>query len=304
MISTAPMLWLSALAIDLAFGEPPRALHPVVLMGWAIGTLERAAPRDDRPARAFGALVVGLPTIGAYVIGTFLDGQRWSPVRTALSVFILKSTFALRELVGAAARVERALAADAVDLARDELRSLVSRPTEELAAHQIASAAIESLAENLADSYIGPLLFYRFGGIGAAIAYRVVNTADAMIGYRGRYEHLGKAAARADDAANYVPSRVSALAVVTAAPFVCADAHGAWQVARNDHGRTASPNAGWPMAAAAGALGLRLEKPRHYALGDGAAPSARDIRRARRLVMAAAVLVTAAVLATYPGARR
>ena len=132
----------------------------------------------------------------------------------------------------------------------------MSRPTEELAAHQIASAAIESLAENLADSYIGPLLFYRFGGIGAAIAYRVVNTADAMIGYRGRYEHLGKAAARADDAANYVPSRLSALAVVTAAPFVCADAHGAWQVARNDHGRTASPNAGWPMAA-----GTRVGRP-------------------------------------------
>jgi adenosylcobinamide-phosphate synthase len=126
-----------------------------------------------------------------------------------------------------------------------------------------------------------------------------VNTADAMVGYRGRYELLGKAAARLDDALSYVPSRAAALALIVAAPVVGLSPRAALRTGLRDHRRTASPNAGWPMAVAAGACGVRLEKPGHYTLGQGRQPDASDIARARHLVVVAAALATLAIVLTW-----
>src|SRR5213594_927605 len=250
----------AALAIDLALGEPPERIHPVVVMGRVISALETGAPDEPRRARAFGLLFPLVPAIVAACAVALLGRVRPAPVRFVAIAWTLKSTFALRALLAASRRVERSLAAGDLRSARRELRALVSRPTADLPAHAIASAAIESLAENLCDSYLAPLLFYRFAGLPAALAYRAVNTADAMVGYRGRYEHLGKAAARLDDVASFVPSRVSALALLAATPLVRADTGRALRVALRDHALTESPNAGWPMSAAAGALGVRLAK--------------------------------------------
>ena len=289
----------AALAIDLALGEPPERIHPVVAMGRVISALETGAPDEPRRARAFGLLFPLVPAIVAACAVALLGRVRPAPLRFVAIAWTLKSTFALRALLAASRRVERSLAAEDLRSARRELRALVSRPTADLPAHAIASAAIESLAENLCDSYLAPLLFYRWAGLPAALAYRAVNTADAMVGYRGRYEDLGKAAARLDDALNYAPARLTALALVAAAPLAGGSAQAAWRVALAHHRRTASPNAGWPMAAAAGALGLRLAKVGHYSLGDGREPMAGDIRRARRLVATAAALITVGALASY-----
>ena len=177
--------------------------------------------------------------------------------------------------------------------------ALVSRPTSDLSAQEIASAAIESLAENLCDSYVAPLFFYRVAGLPGALAYRAVNTADAMVGYHGRYEHVGKAAARLDDLLNLLPARLSAAALVAGAAITRDAATRAGRVAVREHARAASPNAGWPMAAAAGALGVRLAKGDHYAFGGDRDPRPADIARARRLVAVAAALVTVGVLASY-----
>ncbi|NJN68054.1 MAG: cobalamin biosynthesis protein, partial [Chloroflexaceae bacterium] len=162
----------------------------------------------------------------------------------------------------------------------------------------IAAAAIESLAENTSDSVVAPLLAYALGGLPGAFAYRAANTLDAMVGYRGRYEYLGKVPARLDDLLNLVPARLTALLIAAAAVGCSADAPQAWQVMWRDHALTASPNAGWPMAAVAGALGVRLEKMGHYCLNErGRAPTAADIRRAGRVVgVAAASLVTGLLL--------
>jgi adenosylcobinamide-phosphate synthase len=166
-----------------------------------------------------------------------------------------------------------------------------------LDAGQCASAAIESLAENVADSVAAPLLAYAAFGLPGAAAYRVVNTADAMFGYRGETEWLGKAAARLDDLLNWVPSRLSALAL-TGAAVVLGDARGAWRTRRREARRTASPNAGHPMAAMAGALGRRLEKPGHHVLGDGLPePGPADVRAAVRLAGAASTLLAVGALA-------
>jgi len=169
----------------------------------------------------------------------------------------------------------------------------------------LSAAAIESLAENASDSFIAPLFYYRLFGLPGAFAYRAVNTLDAMIGYHGRYEFLGKVAARVDDALNVVPARVTALLLVIAARFTRDNARRAWQTMRRDHTRTESPNAGYPMSAMAGALDVRLEKVGHYRLNEnGRAPQPRDIRRAARLVSVALVMATAMFVVWMKDERR
>jgi adenosylcobinamide-phosphate synthase len=161
------------------------------------------------------------------------------------------------------------------------------------------SAAVESLAENLCDGWVAPLCFYLVGGLPGAWAYRAVNTADSMIGYRdGMLEQLGGASARLDDLLNLVPSRLAALAVVAGARLGGESGSRAWDVWRRDGGLTASPNAGQTMAAMAGALGVTLEKRGHYRLGDGPAPDVAVIDRAVGVFAAAAgvALVAALVL--------
>ena len=175
-------------------------------------------------------------------------------------------------------------------------RDLVSRDTSLLDAGEVASAAIESVAENLTDSLVAPLLYYLVAGLPGAWAYRVINTADAMVGYRtGRLEYLGKVAARLDDVVNLLPARLAALALVMAARVAGADGRGARAVLSRDHARTASPNAGWTMSAMAGALGVTLAKRDAYRLGDGTSPDASDVARAVRVAGAASALIACAV---------
>ncbi len=278
-----------ALLLDGLFGEPPARLHPVAWMGHLLNWLEACAPCGG-PARLLYGLGVALALpLGWSCLARAVEQRMPWPVQALL----LKPTFAGRALLQAGRRVEVALEASDLAQARAELRSLVSRPTSSLDAPLIAAAAIESTAENLVDSWLAPLLAYSVFGLGGAYAYRAVNTADAMWGYRTpRYEQLGKAAARLDDLLNFVPARLGAL-------MLCAVAGQGWRAAMTtwlrDGFKTASPNAGQTMACAAGALGVRLEKEGQYVLGaHSRLPAASDIGRARRLV-ARAMWVAAAL---------
>jgi adenosylcobinamide-phosphate synthase len=275
----------AAIGLDLAFGEPPTALHPVVWIGRLVAAIERRAP-DGGPiaelayGAALTATVVGAAAAGAALVERALADLPW-PRRVALLALALKPTFALRALLDAGEAVRQPLAAGDLPAAGAALRALVSRDVSGLTPDLVAAAAVESLAENASDSIVAPWLFYLVGGLPAAYAYRAANTLDAMVGYRGRYEWLGKAAARLDDALNVVPARLTALLIALASDAPAR----ALAVARRDHGLTASPNAGWPMAAMAGALGVRLEKVGHYRLGDPSRPvEADDIGRAAAIV--------------------
>jgi adenosylcobinamide-phosphate synthase len=217
-----------------------------------------------------GALVVMCWAAGAGVERLLGPLPAW--LRLPLAALALKTTFAARALDEAAGAVRDSLLRGDLPQARDDLLALVSRDRSTLSAEGCASAAVESVAENLADSCVAPLLAYALFGLAGAAAYRAANTLDAMIGYRGEYEHLGKAAARLDDVLNLAPSRLSAAALVAGAALAGEDWRGAWRTARRDAGLTASPNAGWPIAAMAGALGVQLEKPGHYRLGDATRP--------------------------------
>lgn len=286
---------LAALALDLLLGDPPNAMHPVAWIGRFLGLLRnRASVSNPKAELVYGAAMVAV--IANVAIVPALSVRRWAERRHPVAgflveVMLLKSMFALKGLLDAGARVEDALRADDLTAARTAVGALVSRDVAELTAEQVAAAAVESLAENLTDSVIAPLLAYRIGGLPLAIAYRVVNTADAMVGYRGHYEYLGKIPARIDDVANFVPARLSALLIAAAAPLVSGSLVRALRMVWRDGGATASPNAGLTMAAAAGALDIQLEKPGQYRLGDAGAPVTADtIKRARRLVAGAAMI--------------
>jgi adenosylcobinamide-phosphate synthase len=290
---------LLAVAIDVAFGDPPNRWHPVAWIGRAL-----AAGRErlchGAPTALFvagGALTLGVVALAALAGGLVaIPAHALGTAGVLLEAAALKSTLALRGLARAARGVAGALAAEDLAGARTRLGfHLVSRPTAALDSSQVASGAIESMAENLTDAFVAPLLFYLLLGLPGALAYRALNTADTMLGYHdGPLEYFGKLAARLDDLANLVPAPLAALAIVAAAGH---HARAAWSVMIRDHDRTASPNAGWTMSATAGALGLTLEKPGAYRLGAGRLPIATDIGHAIRLVATASALFLTLALA-------
>lgn len=284
-------IWLLPLAVawDIVLGEPPARVHPVVWMGDAARALESRAPiAGSRRQLAYGAIVAFVPPL-VYATATHVilrRLQRWPALATLVSVPLLKSTFAIRELRRAGAGVRAPLVVGDLAAARAGLCSLVSRDPSALDTTLIAAAATESLAENLSDAIVAPLCYWALFGLPGALAYRAANTLDAMIGYRGRYEWLGKAAARLDDLLNLIPARLTALLLVVAAAINGEDARRALATARRDARLTDSPNAGWPMAAMAGALGVELAKVGQYRLGaGGVSPDATTIARADRLLM-------------------
>ncbi len=297
---------LGALALDLLLGEPPSRLHPVVWLGRAIRSCERIAPPRGRAGQLAwgGAVALGIPLTAAAAGAGFERAATRLPVGGIVAeAAALKAVFAVRALLRAGDGVRAALESADERGAREALRNLVSRETDGLTPPLIAAAAIESLAENTTDSVIAPWLAYAVGGLPVAFAYRAVNTLDSMIGYRGRYEYLGKPAARLDDLLNLIPARLTALLIAVAAPVVSGNAVSVVRAVRRYRHRTASPNAGWTMAAAAGALGVRLEKAGAYTLGGGQEPRAGDIRRARRLVAIVAGMGAALIVGSLIAAR-
>jgi adenosylcobinamide-phosphate synthase len=289
------IILLLALAIDLTIGEFPRHLHPVVWMGKLTSLGLRFSPRRKRWAQliygvAVAVLVLAIFVVPAYFLLSYLQGLN-TIAYILVAALLLKSTFSIRELRCSALRIKQLLEGGRLGRARVEARALVSRDTRGLDEPHLVSATIESVAENTSDSVISPLFFFIFFGVPGAIGYRVVNTMDAMIGYRGRYEYLGKFAARLDDVLNFIPARLSGLVLVAAAYLWRMGGKMAWRVMLRDHARTESINAGWPMSAAAGALRTRLEKIGHYRLGNANSPlSPRLIPPALRLMGAAVLL--------------
>jgi adenosylcobinamide-phosphate synthase len=288
-----PVLAL-AFIIDLALGDPPNALHPVAWMGGVISFLEKIGPKRGKTGRFVYGVLLTLLTAALFAVPVcFLLAYLHDVSRIGYIIaaaVLLKLTFSIKQLRHTALKIRDLLGADDLDRTRFELRALVSRDRAELPAPMLASAAVESVAEGTGDSLVAPLFFFLLLGVPGAIAYRAVNTVDSMIGYHGKYEHLGKFAARLDDVLNFIPARLAALCLVVASAFG-KRAGRAWKVAAREHRRTESPNAGWPIAAMAGGLGVRLEKPGHYILGEGGKePDPAAITGAVRLFSVAALL--------------
>ncbi|KPF46704.1 hypothetical protein IP80_15525 [beta proteobacterium AAP65] len=296
-----------AWAGDAVFGEPRNALHPVAWLGRALGPLGRALLRLP-PAAAFigGALAwCTLALLCGAAAWAWQNAALAAPAWAAvlLLALALKPMFAWRMLRDEVQAVEAALAgggaagAESLAAARTQLARLVSRDVSALGPAELREAALETLSENLNDSVVAPLFWAVLAGLPGAVVYRLANTADAMWGYRGRWEWAGKWAARADDLLSWLPARLTGLAL--AAPRL-------WPALPVQARLTPSPNGGWPMGALALQLGVQLRKPGVYVLNagaptPGAAAFAAGLRRCTAVAWGAAALAVLG-LAAAPGA--
>ena len=302
LILGAALLW------DRYFGEPPARVHPVVGVGKVIDrAMEHGIRGDRRKDQARGLLMaVGVPVAVFGMTATAMGalGRLGSIPAIVGGAFLLKSSFAISAMETEGRRVSAALGAGDLPGARESLSGIVSRDVSELDESGVASAAISTIAENVADSAVGPMLAYGIFGVPGAMAYRAINTMDTMAGYRDHRADFGRAAAKLDDAANWVPARVAGGAVVASAAMTGMDSRSAVRTMLREHSRTESPNGGWPIGATAGALGVEVEKVGHYRLGpEGRKATPPDIDRSLRL-FAGAAAVGAVIAAGLIMARR
>lgn len=263
-------LWhefLAAAVLDAVLGDPRRLPHPVRWIGRLVSLLERLAFRWChagwlRPAGALLVLTVVVPgTAGAWLLPAVPDG----PARSLAVVYLTFALLALGSLDKEAREVVTALEREDLPGARRRLSGIVGRDTEELNEKEIMRAVTETVAENLSDGVIAPLFYLAVAGLPGMVAYKCINTLDSMIGYRNeRYRDLGWAAARLDDLANFIPARLTALLVLLAGALLGLSASEGWRVVRRDAPTQPSPNAGYPEAAVAGLLGVRLGGANRY----------------------------------------
>lgn len=317
----APILLL-ALMIDAVVGDPGwlyrRVPHPVVLLGVAIGWCDRVLNREtwsDAFRRASGVIAIsGILALSGSAGWAVHEALRDLPYVMVSEAVIASVFLAQNSLYRHVAAVGHGFAGGGLDPARAAVGLIVGRDPARLDEAGICRAAIESLAENFSDGIVAPVFWYLLFGLPGLLAYKALNTADSMIGHRNdRHRAFGWASARLDDVANLVPARIAALAITIAANAQSRSAGNAAKAAAlRDARRHRSVNAGWPEAAMAGALGLRLAGPRHYDaalvddawMGDGrerAVPD--DIRRALRLYLRGClvVMIIVALLAAIQG---
>jgi len=310
----AAPLTFAALLIEIVIGYPQGLVrivgHPVIWMGALIGALERGLNRDAAGAparRAAGACTVLFLVVAVGIIAFVLARAALAlPFGYLLTALLASTLLAQRSLHAHVGRVAVALEGPGLAAARAAVSHIVGRDTASLDAAGVARAAIESLSENFSDGVVAPAFWMTLGGLPGAAIYKAVNTADSMIGHRTpRYAAFGFSAARLDDLLNWPAARLSALLIVGAAAIThSASAASAWRAVCRDAARHRSPNAGYPEAAMAGALGLALAGPRHYGgmlvedavMGEGRREAdAADIRAALDLYRRADALLIALV---------
>ena len=291
---------------DRVAGDPEWFPHPVRLMGRAITRgetlLRRPGQSDLSDLIAGTALTASLVTMSYFLTRLTIAAayRRSKPLGELVEIGLGWTCLAARNLQDEASLVLAALDGEDISLARRRLARIVGRDTERLDIHQISRAVIETVAESASDGVVAPLFYMSLGGVPLAMAYKAVNTLDSMIGHADtRYFYFGKAAARLDDGANYLPARLTALAIVAVSWLSKGNARDAWKAWLRDGSRHKSPNAGQPESAIAGALGVQLGGGNFYAgelipaepIGEQfPAPRPQDARKALRVVSAVALL--------------
>jgi adenosylcobinamide-phosphate synthase len=264
-----------ALVIDWVFGEPPEKLHPTVWMGQYILRVKSLALKNNngKKQRIWGPGIaistILLFTGPAYVLEGLIHSSGGSIMYILLAAIALKTTFAAKCMHQFAMNLSSAIEDENLEDARVQLTFLVRRDPWRLSQRQMLSAAVESIAEGIVDGAVSPLLYFSLFGLPGAVAYRAINTLDSMVGYKdSMHRELGFFSAKLDTIANYIPARLSALLLVLSSSILGENTRKSLQILRKDHSKTESLNAGWPMSAMAGALGVVLEKKGHYRLGD------------------------------------
>ena len=303
-LHSSPPLLLSAFLLDLAVGDPRWFPHPVVLMGKFISRGESLLWTGKMGRDFVFGMALSLTLIALAVGATWalLYALTLLPplIAFVIAAGVASTTLAARGLFDSVSRIETPLRSGNLVEARANLAHIVGRDTAALNEDKVLRASLESLAENTSDGIVAPLFYLFLGGIPLAMAYKAINTLDSMIGYRTkRYLYFGRFAARLDDVANFIPARLTALLMVMATFLVRLNAGLALRVMRRDHANHLSPNAGYPEAALAGALGIRLGGPSVYfgkevwkpTIGDDFTPVTIEmLKEARSLCLVTAIL--------------
>ena len=301
------LLMLGGFILDGIFGDPAWLVHPVVIMGKAITALEKFL-RKRLPNTPEGERLGGRILAMALPVGTLLitGGVCWlfyriSPILGfAIELLWCAQALAAKGLAQESTNVYRELVKGDLPASRRAVSRIVGRDTAELTSEGVTKAAVETVAENASDGVIAPLFYMMLGGAPLALVYKAINTMDSMVGYKNeKYLNFGRAAAKLDDAANYLPSRIAALLWIASAALTGNDAKSAWRIWRRDRRKHASPNSAQTESACAGALNVQLAGPATYfgkycdkpTIGDAVrAIEPGDILRANKMMYTASLL--------------
>ena len=307
------LLMLGGFILDGIFGDPAWLVHPVVIMGKAITALEKFL-RKRLPNTPEGERLGGRILAMALPVGTLLitGGVCWlfyrvSPIMGfAIELLWCAQALAAKGLAQESTNVYRELVKGDLPASRRAVSRIVGRDTAELTSEGVTKAAVETVAENASDGVIAPLFYMMLGGAPLALVYKAINTMDSMVGYKNeKYLNFGRAAAKLDDAANYLPSRIAALLWIASAALTGNDAKSAWRIWRRDRRKHASPNSAQTESACAGALNVQLAGPATYfgkycdkpTIGDAVrAIEPGDILRANKMMYTASLLGLAAAV--------
>jgi adenosylcobinamide-phosphate synthase len=268
-----------AILIDLIFGDPKNRYHPTAWIGTLIAKFTTLAKHQNPIFEKIGGVLI-IIIISSIVILLLLSLDFGISliftdyislvVSVLVGIMLLKSTIAIRGMEKHAINVLESLENNNLNMARNHLSMIVKRNTTNLDKNHVLSGVLESISENTVDGITGPMFYYAFFGLPGAFFYRIVNTADSMIGYKNDlFKNLGWFTATCDTILNYIPSRLTGLMMIISAAILHNNWRHSYKIMMRDGKKTESPNAGYPMAALAGALETKFEKINHYKLGDG-----------------------------------
>lgn len=278
MIIESILVVFFALVLDFTVGDPRNKFHPTAWIGSLIAKLTPYTKNTLKNLEKLGGIFIILISTGVVAsliilldigINLISIDYIYIIISVIAGSILLKSTIAIKGMEKHAIAVVTALEQDNISSARDNLSMIVKRNTENLDKNHVYSGVLESISENTVDGITGPLFYFAFFGLPGAFVYRVVNTADSMIGYKTDiFKNVGWFGANCDKILNYIPSRLTGFIMVLSAMILGNNWKKSFEIMIRDGKKTESPNAGYPMAAIAGALGAKFEKINHYSLGD------------------------------------
>ncbi|MFB5645684.1 MAG: cobalamin biosynthesis protein [Nitrosopumilaceae archaeon] len=275
MIIESILIVAFALGLDFAVGDPKNKFHPTAWIGKLIAKLTPFAKNSEKIGGIIlvlsVAIVVSVALISLEVTINLITIDYVSLIISIIvGAILLKTTIAIRGMEKHAIAVVESMELNDIEKARDNLALIVKRNTKDLDKNHVLSGVLESISENTVDGITGPLFYYGLFGLPGAFVYRAINTIDSMIGYKNSiFKNVGWFGANCDKVLNYIPSRLTAFVMVPSAKIIGIDWKNSYQIMLRDGPKTESPNAGYPMAALAGALQTKFEKIDHYSLGDG-----------------------------------
>ena len=318
MITESILVVFFALVLDFAVGDPRNKFHPTAWLGSLIAKLTPYTKNSSENLEKLGGVFIILISSGIVAslmiflnIGIKLITVDYIYIIISVIVggVLLKTTIAMKGMESHALAVVNALEQNNISSARDNLSMIVKRNTKNLDKNHVFSGVLESISENTVDGITGPLFYFAIFGLPGAFIYRVINTADSMIGYKTDiFKNVGWFGANCDKILNYIPSRLTGLIMILSAMILGNDWRKSYEIMIRDGRKTKSPNAGYPMAAIAGALGAKFEKIDHYSLGDGNISFTKDhvksaisIMKVTSILFCGIVVVPVILLLSYLG---